>query len=393
MSLRGTAGPIRTVATFSVALGLTETFLRDVASRASTTNYRSVDAPIKSDGLPRRVYNPARDVRLVQSRIANRFFKNPAVIKWPAHIFGGIHKKALPAGDSRDHVACAAKHCGAHSLLKLDIRNFFDNVTHEIIVETMTRQLAWSRSPAVLLADLCTREGVLPQGGITSSYLALISIYDIESKLVRNLEYKGLAYTRYVDDITISSKVASFDYAPIVRMVDNLLLSKGLSINEAKTSARISGLEPLVVHGLNVANRSPVLPKAEVARIKRVGRQTILDAQEEGRRSHGFRRRYYRSMGLINKLSRVGSASHASSLEKLKAVSPLPSFDDYKISTNVAHKLRADYDIKKSGVWYWRKFNVLMARLDLIGAENPRWAKTLRRYMRQHYRPEFKRPK
>lgn len=388
MSLRGTAGPIKTISLFAAALGLSETFLIDVAGRDPQANYKRAKAPPKPDGTERKVYSPSSDVRLIQVRIVGRFFRDPAVVKWPGYIFGGIHRSALAAGDSRDHVACARKHCRARSLVKLDIREFFDNVTHDMVVETMVEQLGWAPKPAKLLADLCTRLGCLPQGGITSSYLALLSLYGVEARLVRQMGYKGLTYTRYVDDITISSTKANFDYSPIVRMVDQMLLSKGLSINSEKTSARISGLEPLLVHGLNVANSHPVLPKAEVKRIKAVSRQTIMDAQEEGRRSQGFRRRYYRSMGLINKLSRVGSSAHKSSLNKLKSVFPLPSFLDYEIATEVAHFLRGQYVAKGGGVWYWKKFNALMGKLDLIGSENKQWAGNLRKYMR-HYKPTF----
>ncbi len=390
MSLRGSAGPVKTIKKFAQAVEFSEPFLTELASRDDRLRYRPVKAPAKTNGEPRLVYSPSREVRAVQTRIVKRFFKNPKVIKWPPHIFGGIHRDALVEGDKRDHVACAQKHCGARSILKLDIRSFFDNITHDMVVDVMMQQLGWGKAPAELLADICTKDGTLPQGGITSSYLALISIYDIEKNIVRNCEYKKLVYTRYVDDITVSSKVHSFNYSPIIKMIDHALTSKGLSINEKKTSSRVSGLEPLIVHGLNVAHKKPTLPKEEVKRIKAVSRQTVLDAHEEGRRTHGFRKRYYRSMGLVNKLSRVGSSTHRSSLGNLKSVHPLPNFSDYKIATNTAHRLREVYYLKRNGVWYWRRFNVLMAKLDLISLENAKWARALRLYMRNHYRPEFK---
>lgn len=391
MPLRGTAGPIKSVKKFAKALNFSEAYLRHIAALDDAVKYASVPAPAKQDGQPRQVYSPSRDVRAIQGRIVKRFFKNPHVVKWPPYIYGGIHRDALPPGDKRDHVACAQRHCGARSLLKLDIRNFFDNISHDMVIDLMVKQFGWTEEPAHLLADLCIRAGSLPQGGITSSYLALLSLHEIESHVVRIISYKNLVYTRYVDDITVSSKISKYDYTPIIKMIEQALLSKGLSINTAKTSCRIAGLEPLLVHGLNVANKHPTLPKTEIKRIKAVSRQTLNDAFEEGRRSNGFRKRYYRSMGLVNKMARVGSGSHKASLSKLKSVRPLPNFLDYNISTNTAHTLRTVYTNKKSGHWYWRKFNILMARLDLIAVENPGWAKNLRQYMKNHYKPEFQR--
>ncbi|MDQ1110046.1 RNA-directed DNA polymerase [Stenotrophomonas rhizophila] len=389
-SMRGTAGPIRTVAKLSRALGLSESFLREVAERSDSESYRPTDAPPKKDGQKREVFSPSRDVRLIQGRIVARILKRPAVVRWPPYIFGGIHRDALAAGDKRDHVECARMHCGARSLLKMDITDFFGNVSEEIVFRMFVSHFGWGAGPAKLLAKLCCRDGRLPQGGITSSYLALMSLYNIEPQYVGILASKKLVYTRYVDDITVSSKLANYEFSPVRALIGQALLVNGFSINEAKTVITRTGLEPLVVHGLNVSQSSPTLPRVEVKRVKAIGRQTVMDAVESGRRSYSFRKRYYRAMGLVNKLSRVRSRSHEGLLKKLKSVRPLPSFEDYKIATDSSYELRDVYSRKKSGYWYFRRFNKLMARLDLIATENELWALNLRRYMTRHYRPEFK---
>lgn len=389
MSMRGSAGPIRTVAKLAKALGLTEAFLREVAARPDVTNYRPKPAPPKRDGSSREVFSPSADVRLVQRRIVNRILKRPAIVRWPPYIFGGIHRDALPKEDKRDHVECARKHCGAKSLLKMDISNFFGNVTEDAIVEMFTEHFDWERGPAKLLAQLCVRDGSLPQGGITSSYIALMSLYNVEPKLVATIQSKKLVYTRYVDDITVSSKSSEFDFSPIRAMIEQAMLMRGFSVNREKTFISRMGLEPLVVHGISVGQSNPSLPKREVVRVKSIARQTIMDASESGRRSFGFRKRYHRAMGLVNKLARVSSRQHPALLDTLRRIRPLPSFDDYRLATEVSYGLREVYDEKKSGYWYFRRFNVLMARLDLIGADNKVWAANLRSYMRNHFRPEF----
>lgn len=389
MSMRGSAGPIRTTAKLATALGLPESYLRDIAARPDASRYSSVKAPAKRDGSPREVFSPSTDLRVIQGRIVERILKRPAVVRWPPYIFGGIHRKALAPGDRRDHVECASKHCGAKSILKMDISDFFGNVTKDIVVGMFTGHFGWESAPAKLLAELCTKGGSLPQGGITSSYLALMSLYDVEPRLVAIITSKKLVYTRYVDDITVSSKLSSYDFLPVMAMIEQALLTKGFSSNASKTSIARVGLESLQVHGLTVVNRSPALPRREVARVKSIARQAILDARESGRRSYGFRKRYYRSMGLVNKLARVRSGQHASLAGRLKSIKPLPNFDDYRIATGDSFYLREVFVSKRRTYWYFRRFNVLMSRLDLIGVENKSWANNLRSYMKNHFRPEY----
>ncbi len=390
MSFRGTSGPIASVEKLADSLRLPISLLKDVAARPEWKKYKPAKAPDKRGGRPRLVFSPSKDVRLIQHRLVRTFFKNPKVVNWLPFLYGGIHKDALAAGDSRDHVACARRHCEAKSILKLDIEDFFGNVSFDHVEGIFVRLLGWSREAGQLAALLCTRDGVLPQGGITSSYLALLCLYDMEPALVRQLAYKKLVYTRYVDDITISSSSFNQDFNGIKRLVEQQLGAKGFTINSSKVEDLTVGLEALKVHGLNVAYANPVLPKSEVRRIRSVCKQTIMDAREVGRRSINYRRRYNRAMGLVNKLARVKSSSHAALVSKLRAVSPLPSHADFSYATEISYNMREGYDKKKYSFWYRRRFNRLMARLSLIKSDNPVWAANLRNYMTSHFLPEYK---
>mgnify|MGYP001095356572 CR=1 FL=1 len=390
MSIRGKAGPIRSVTKLAAALRLPDSLLLSVASRGDDLNYRSARAPARRGGRPRLVFSPSKDIRLIQRRIVSTFFKNPRVISWPPFLYGGIHKDSLPPGDRRDHVACAARHCGSKSILKLDIEDFFGNVTFDHVEEIFSQLLGWDAKAAHLAACLTTRDGVLPQGGITSSYLALLCLHDVEPSLVRRLAYKKLTYTRYVDDITISSFSYTQNFDGIRQIVEQQLAAKGFTINASKVEDLTVGLEALSVHGLNVAFAAPVLPKSEVKRVRSVCRQAILDAREAGRRSISYRRRYSRAMGLVNKLARVKSSAHEPLVKRLRDVSPLPSYADFTYATHIAYEMREHYEKKKTTFWYWRRFNRLMDRLNLIKVEDPSWAATLRKYMISHFSPEYK---
>ncbi|QOW25510.1 reverse transcriptase family protein [Lysobacter sp. H23M47] len=361
--------------------------LLDVAERSAEENYRPVSAHSKLDGTERRVFSPSRDVRLIQRRLVNRFFRKPQVVSWPPFLFGGIPNDALPQRDApRDYVACAAQHSIARSALKLDVRSFFDNVHSDVVEPIFSGLLRWDEEPAVLATRVCTRLDSLPQGGITSSYLALLCLFREEGNVARTLRRKGLTYTRYVDDITISSTsvLQEFDFAHA--LVERMLMNHGLFINSSKVNLQKAGSSPLEVHNLRVGCGPPRLPQREVKRIKQVCRQTELDASE-GRRSYSYRRRYFRAVGLVNKLARVGNNQHRHLITRLSTIRPLPSQKDYELATNVAHDLRERYVLGHDRYWYRRRFHILMERLNLIGVEDPAWAANLRIYMKAHYAP------
>ena len=82
----------------------------------------------KSDGGVRFVYNPHYLLRRIQRRVNKRIFSRLSIIQWPDHLFGSVPNQLDQKNQSiinKDYVSCAAKHCGAKSLLKVDVKDFF----------------------------------------------------------------------------------------------------------------------------------------------------------------------------------------------------------------------------------------------------------------------------
>jgi len=63
----------------------------------------------------------------------------------------------------------------------------------------------FSEDVANILTILTTKDGELPQGAITSSYLANLTFWRLEPDIHELLATQDIRYSRYVDDITISS--------------------------------------------------------------------------------------------------------------------------------------------------------------------------------------------
>lgn len=142
-----------------------------------------------------------------------------------------IEPLALPSsvhGFRRGHsiVTGAEKHLGSRALLNVDLKDFFHSVDDQRVERTLLRSLEprWvdetaelSRSEArgaiALITALTTwshglyARGVLPQGAPTSPFLANLAARKLDVELARLIASTpgDLIYTRYADDLTISS--------------------------------------------------------------------------------------------------------------------------------------------------------------------------------------------
>ena len=330
----------------------------------------------KKDGTIRRIMCPSQLTRKFQRRVNNSIFKKNII--WPEFLFGSIPNSDDSNIENKDYIKCAGKHCGAKSLLKIDVSDFFDNI-HRVHVHSVFKNcFGFKEEVAAVLCDICCFEDNLVQGALTSSYISNLIFFDLESSLVKRLERKKLIYTRFVDDITISSKVSNYNFTNARVLVEEMLLAKDLPINSSKTGVMYSSMEPLVVHGLRVEFEQPRLPSKEIANIKSAIHQlSKLSSEKKYRKSRGYRREYNRCMGRVNKLKRIGHNKHAEFIEKLHKIPPLPSAVDIKSAFITIERLKKDFTIKSNTHWYRKRYFRLAYLNRLIKILYPRESKLI----------------
>ena len=389
--LRGHSGPISSVSGLCKALAVTRDELFQALRLAEDVRFQPIPERRKPDGTIREIYNPHPLIRKIQRRLVTRLLSRSVAFRWPDHLYGSIPNVSRPDGEvqSKDYVACARRHCGAKSLLKLDIKNFFGNVHHDTVYRIFRDLLGYGNRVSKVLACLCTHKGSLPQGGLTSSYLAMLSLHDLEGYVVERLRLKSLVYTRYVDDITISSKVLNYDFGYASKIVDNMLIERGLPLNVQKTRIERISTSPLMVHGLRIAFDKPRLPADEVGRIRASVRYAeLLYLEANFRFTSSYRKAFNRCLGRVNKLKRVGHSQHKALLDRLLRVRPLASKKDLVRAHATASRLANEYSLHKETYGYHRRFYLLQERLNLIQRTYPKIAKSLRSKL-NIIRPEF----
>lgn len=389
--VRGPIGPIKSVSRLCKALTITGKELCEALRLEEDVRFKRIPERRKPDGAVREIYNPHPLIRKIQRRLVTRLLSKSVAFRWPDHLYGSIPNVSRPDGEiqSKDYVACARRHCGAKSLQKLDIKNFFGNIHYDTVHKIFQDLLGYGVRVSKVLAYLCTHKGSLPQGGLTSSYLAMLSLHDLEGYVVEKLRVKSLVYTRYVDDITISSKIVSYDFSYAFKIVENMLIERGLPLNLQKTRIERISTSPLTVHGLRIAFDGPRLPADEVGRIRASVRGAeLLYSEASFRFTSSYRKAFNRCMGRVNKLKRVGHSQHQALLARLLEVRPLASQKDLIRAHRAATKLANGYNLQKDTYGYHRRFYLLQERLNLIQRTYPKIAKSLRSKL-SSIRPEF----
>ena len=154
-------------------------------------------------------------------------------------------------------------HLAKRKILSLDIEDFFGSV-RAIDVTQVFEGIGCNNNVATLLATLTTIDSKLVQGFNTSPVLANMAFRGVDNSLAFLCAKYGSEFTRYADDITISSD----GELPSVTEVESVLSNTQFRINGSKTKIMFRG-EKQFVTGLTVFDdKYPRVPKKFKKRIR-----------------------------------------------------------------------------------------------------------------------------
>lgn len=301
--------PIHSNKALARALGEPVERLLALAQRSSRM-YRYVPQ-FKKDGVtPRHTYDAHEPLKTIQRKIVDRLLSQVA---YPAYLHGGIKDAKLP----RSIYSNARVHAGAKAVILQDIADFFPSITIEHVQQIFTGLFHFSKEVALLLATLVTREGQVPQGASTSSYLANLVFWDIEPTLVSRFNSQGLEYSRFADDITVSCKtnISGLATTKIIASVTWMLSQKRCRQKRSKLHVRKRGhailmgdhTETVTVTGLAVDRAIPAIPKTERMAIRAAVKQLEIRSESSlGQLNPEEEKEIRRVMGRVGRLIACG---------------------------------------------------------------------------------------
>lgn len=211
---------------------------------------------LKRDGTKRVLLVPNKTLKIIQKNILNHVLKGLSVSEYAMAYVKGKNIK--------DNVY---EHVNKKTILKLDIKDFFDNITFLHIYNALPNYL-FPPALKVLLIKLCTYKDYLPQGAPTSPYLSNLVMKKFDDYMGQYCLNKNISYSRYSDDLTFSG---SFDVNKMIRKVDAFLNEMGFSLN-TKKQRYLEKIKNKLLQGLLLIKKLIVLKIIE----KILGKKCII---------------------------------------------------------------------------------------------------------------------
>ncbi len=147
----------------------------------------------KSDGSLREIRQPRRDLKGIQAWILRNILD-----RLTASIYATAYIKGKDISDN------VSPHRNNRYFMCLDLEDFFPSISIRRVVKTFSL-IGYSRKASSLLARLCSCRGNLPQGAVTSPSLSNLIAAKLDRRIAGYTSKRNITYTRYADDITLSS--------------------------------------------------------------------------------------------------------------------------------------------------------------------------------------------
>nr|WP_262919609.1 reverse transcriptase family protein [Niabella hibiscisoli] len=154
---------------------------------------------------------------------------------FPDYMYGSIR--------GRNHIQNAFRHCNNVYFLKVDLKNFFPNISHRQVYGSLVK-FGLPHDIARIVTPLTTVEGKLPQGAPTSCIIANLVLQNVARRLHDFARTNNLTFTCYLDDLTFSSKE---DFRALNEKILNIIKEEGFfpspkKISYRKISCEITGI-------------------------------------------------------------------------------------------------------------------------------------------------------
>ena len=189
----------------------------------------------------------------IQNLIRSRLL---AKVEAPHYLQGGLcSTPECPRGV----LANARMHARSPIIVDEDVASFFDSIHSRMVFKMWKEVFRCANRVAELLTRLTTYAGALPKGASTSSHIANFVLFDVEPELEADLARQGCRYSRFVDDLTISSaqRMSGKEITASIAAAAGMLARKGLHFKRSKHSIERRS-QRQTVNGLVVNGRPRV---------------------------------------------------------------------------------------------------------------------------------------
>ncbi|GAA0274491.1 retron St85 family RNA-directed DNA polymerase [Muricomes sp. OA1] len=180
----------------------------------------------KKDGDKRKINAPSLALKIVQRWVLENILYK---IKTSQYSYGFTKgkRKGSPL------VYCAEKHKNNLYVLKLDLKNFYPSIKREKVYYAFLN-IGYNADVSNMLTNICVVDDELPQGAVTSPYLANLICRKLDLRIAGYCNKRNIVYTRYADDLAFSCDDREL-LRKIYGMVKKIVEDEGFCLNPKKT--------------------------------------------------------------------------------------------------------------------------------------------------------------
>lgn len=183
----------------------------------------------KADGTSRRISHPSPELKTLQYWCVKNIFS-----KCPLSEAAYAYRKGVSIKRN------AEAHSQNHFFLHMDIENFFESITNRHLNKFMTDNIALfpeynsdSTDFIDTVSKICLRNNYMCIGAVSSPAISNAIMYEFDKKALSYAKNKGFIYTRYSDDMYISSP--NYIDADILDYFEGCLREYDFRLNRNKT--------------------------------------------------------------------------------------------------------------------------------------------------------------
>jgi retron-type reverse transcriptase len=183
---------IGTIDDLAFLLRIPSSAIQGYSARSWTVGYKCFTIPKKPTGH-RKLHAPVRELKYIQAWILRNVLSHLQSSRWST---------AFEPGNKISENA--SRHVGQTYVVNVDIKDFFPSITANKVFQIFS-SVGYSTEISWVLTNLVTFQGKLPQGSPASPKIANLVCHRLDARIAGYCQLKNLAYTRYADDITIST--------------------------------------------------------------------------------------------------------------------------------------------------------------------------------------------
>ncbi len=253
----------------------------------------------------RPIVAPKKNLKLIQRRIVKYLFN----YKFPPWMQGGIPGKSI--------ITNASIHVQKKWVACLDIEKFYPSVHNERVHDVFLN-LGCPDPLSTFLTHLTTLNFELPQGAPTSPILSNLILYNLDLRISKFCSIKGVAYSRYFDDITVSGNKRLENICDkimkIIKIEGFKVHAKGSYKFSIKSNSEIQIVTGLIVNGRKLKASSDFIEELNKT-IRSIEKEPSFKLLDKAKGMIAF----------LNSVERTRARQYQNRLEKLLMILPGPS--------------------------------------------------------------------